>query len=322
MHKLDAQDLWIFAWVAEEGSFSAAAERLGLPKSTLSRRLAEFEARLGERVFVRTTRRLTLTDLGRNVLTHAQQVMAEVSAAQAFVQNRQLTPSGRLRISMPGDFANLLLPAMLTQFAASYPLITLDIDVSPRIVDLVGEGFDLAIRMGALADDATLAARQLALFDVSLYAAPSYLQRHGIPRTPDALQGHQALHLSTRSSASALWQLTRDGESWTGTPPGRVHINSPELLLRMALAGAGITAIDDHMAAPHLASGELRRVLPEWKLPGVPAWMVFPGRKLMPARTRVFIDALVAEFAEQKRPQTGNTGKAMKAIRGPGQARG
>ncbi|HEY8608386.1 MAG TPA: LysR family transcriptional regulator [Noviherbaspirillum sp.] len=298
--KLDAFDLWLFGWVAEEGSLTAAAERLGLPKSTVSRRLAEFEARLGERLLVRTTRKLTLTDLGRQMLAHGRQVVAEVADARLLVQNRQATPSGRLRVSMPADFANLVLPEMLARFAADHPLVTLSLDVSPRIVDIIGEDFDMAIRMGALPDDATLSARQLALLRGGLYAAPAYLRKHGEPRTPEALQQHHALHLATRDGSRGIWRLTRDKETWSGTPPGNVQVNSPELLLRMALGGAGIAAVDDYMAAPHVARGELRRVLPKWAMPPVPAWMVFPGRKLMPSRTRAFVDALCEAVAERR----------------------
>ena len=161
---LEANDLLLFARVVDEGSFSRAAERLGLPKSTLSRRITELESQLGERLLLRTTRKLSVTDFGHAVLAHAHQVTAEVESTMALAQHRQVQPSGRLRVSMPNDFANDVLANLLADFIATYPAISLELDLSARRVDLISENFDVAIRMGDLPDDATLAARRL-LFD-------------------------------------------------------------------------------------------------------------------------------------------------------------
>ncbi|MCA1937063.1 MAG: LysR family transcriptional regulator, partial [Dechloromonas sp.] len=181
MEQFDANDLLIFARVADAASFSRAAEQLGLPKSTISRRVSLLEERLGERLIQRTTRRLTLTDYGRQLLEHARQVAAEVDAVRALSEFRQARPSGRLRVSMPNDFATLLLTDMLAAFVTLHPAVSLELDLSPRRVDLLGENFDLAIRMGSLPDDASLAARKLADFPGGLYAAPQYLAEHGEP---------------------------------------------------------------------------------------------------------------------------------------------
>jgi DNA-binding transcriptional LysR family regulator len=131
---------------------------------------------------------------------------------------------------------------------------------------------------------------------VSLYAAPAYLARRGTPSEPEALMEHDALRILARTGDPLRWVLNRGDEHWEGVPPGRATANSPELLMQMALAGAGITVINDHFALPHLQRGELAQVLPDWRLPPVSAWAVFPGRRLMPARTRVFVDALAAKF--------------------------
>ena len=294
---LEPNDLLLFARVVDAGSFSRAAERAGLPKSTVSRRLALLESQLGERLLLRTTRKLTVTDFGHSVLEHAQQVLAEVDAAAALAQQRQVQPSGRLRISMPADFANIVLAQLLTEFIAKHPAITLDLDLSPRRVDLIGENFDLALRMGDLPDDASLAARRLAVFTGGLYASPAYLKRRGVPHEPEALMEHDALRLLTRSGEPMRWVLTRGEARWEGIPPARAIANSPDLLMRMARDGAGIAACEHHFVAPYVHSGELRPVLEDWALPTVPAWAVFPGRRLMPARTRVFLDALQAEFS-------------------------
>lgn len=297
MEQFDPNDLLIFARVAEAGSFSRAAERMGLPKSTVSRRMTQFEERLGERLMLRTTRRLTLTEFGERLLEHARQVVVEVDAVQALAECRQARPSGRLRVSMPSDFANLMLVDMLAAFVALHPAVLLELDLSPRRVDLLGENFDIAVRMGALPDDALLAARRIAVMPIGLYAAPNYLAERGAPTWPDDLMQHDAVHLLGRDGEVIGWTLIRGEQRWEGAPPGRVKANSPELLLRLAQAGAGIAAAPDCFATPRVRNGELRRVLPDWHLPPGPAWAVFPGRRLMPAKTRAFIDMLQKALA-------------------------
>src|ERR1043166_6393361 len=163
---IEPNDLVLYAQVADEGSFSRAALRAELPKSTVSRRIALLEAQLGERLLLRTTRKLTVTDFGHSVLEHARQVAAEVDAAASLAQHRQAAPSGRLRVSMPADFASQMLSPLLVRFVARYPAITLELDLTARRVDLIGENFDLVLRMGHLPDDASLAARRVATFSV------------------------------------------------------------------------------------------------------------------------------------------------------------
>ena len=165
-------------------------------------------------------------------------------------------------------------------------------------MDLIGENFDLAIRMGSLSDDASLAARRLAKFSAAIYAAPSYLEKFGEPHEPEALMEHQTLRLLARNGEPAKWRLKNGDQLWEGIPPGVATANSPEMLKRLALAGLGITLISEHFARCHLHDGSLIRVLPDWHSPEFDAWAVFPGRRLMPARTRVFIDAMLEEFEQ------------------------
>lgn len=297
---LEPNDLLLFARVVEAGSFSKAAERVGAPKSTVSRRLAELERRLGERLLLRSTRRLSVTEFGEAVLDHARRVALEVDGTMALAQHRQAQPSGRLRVSMPGDFAVLALSRMLADFVRDHPAITLELDLSPRRVDLIAENFDLAVRMGALGSDSQLTARLLGRMSQGLYAAPSYLERAGVPKQPADLAEHDGLLLLNRSGDAVTWTLTPARGSpeaalvWEGEPRTRVLANAPDLLLRLASEGAGIAAAPDHYATSWVESGALKRVLPGWSMPFGEAWAVFPGRRLMPARTRVFIDALVA----------------------------
>ena len=297
---LEPNDLVLFARVVDEGSFSRAAERLGFPKSTVSRRVAALETQLGEQLLRRTTRKLTVTDFGRAVLEHAHHVVEDVAAAESLAQHRQVQPSGRLRVTMPNDMGNLVLAPMLAEFVLEYPAVTLEVDLSSRFVDLIAENFDVAVRMGELRDDATLAARRIASFTSGLYAAPSYVARRGVPAEPEALMEHDALRVLARTGDPQVWTLVRGEARWEGIPPGRATANSPELLMRMALGGAGIAMIHDPFAVPYLERGELVQVLPDWSTPPVAASAVFPGRRLMPAHARAFVDALVAKFADKQ----------------------
>jgi DNA-binding transcriptional LysR family regulator len=297
---LEPNDLVLFARVVDEGSFSRAADRLGYPKSTVSRRVAALETQLGEQLLRRTTRKLTVTDFGRAVLEHAHHVVEDVAAAESLAQHRQVRPSGRLRVTMPNDIGNLVLAPMLAEFVLKYPAVTLEVDLSSRFVDLIAENFDVAVRMGELRDDASLAARRIASFTSGLYAAPSYVARRGVPAEPEALMEHDALRVLARTGDPQVWTLVRGEARWEGIPPGHATANSPELLMRMALGGAGIAMIHDPFAVPYLERGELVQILPDWSTPPVAASAVFPGRRLMPAHARAFVDALVAKFAGQE----------------------
>lgn len=295
--EIDPGDLLLFARIVECGSFSLAASRVQLPKSTVSRRISQLETQLGERLLQRTTRRLVLTEFGASLLEHARRVTEETEAAGALAQHRQGAPSGLLRVSMPADFASGVMGALLARFMTQYPAISLELDLSPRRVDLVAENFDLAIRMGALPDDATLAARRITLSTLGLYAAPGYTGLRGLPEHPDDLFQHDLLSLPPRANGLTRWTLQRGKVQWERDLPVRMMANSPELLVRMARTGVGIAASTQQLAQPYLQTGELVRVLPDWCFPTVTGWAVFPGRRLMPAKTRAFLDMLEAGFA-------------------------
>lgn len=309
---LDPNDLLLFARIAEAGSFTRAAVRVGLPKSTLSRRISILEAALGERLLLRTTRKLVLTEFGLSLLEPARQVVEQTEAAAALAQHRQAEPGGRLRVSMPPEIAPSL-EDMLAVFMARYPLVRLELDLSPRRVDLVSENYDLALRMGDLPDDATLAARRIARFTTGLYAAPGYLDARGAPAQPDDLLEHYLLCILSRGGGAMPWVLRSAKDlapQWDKPLAARALANSPDLLVRMARRGAGITAVSDQAVAGDVQSGTLVRVLPDWCLPEVDGWAVFPGRRLMPAKTRAFLDLLQASFDAQTRP----TGDAAQIV--------
>lgn len=288
-----ADDLVLFAHLIEAGSFSGAAERVGIPKSTLSRRLSALENRLGQRLVTRSTRRLALTDFGERMLEHARRLLEEISAATALAQTEQVQPQGLLRVSMPPDLTHVDLATLLLQFAARYPAVRVALDVSARRVDLLAERFDLVVRIANhLPDDSTLVATQLHDMQIRLYASTAYLNRFGAPLTPSDLMTHNCLPLISSQGETVAWSLKSAFGQWQGVPPSRLSSNSPATQRALAVSGMGIVALPDVLAAECVASSTLIPVLPEWSLPSVTVWCVTPGRRLLPLRTKVFIDML------------------------------
>ncbi len=290
---LDANDLILFAQIMEAGSFSRAAERTGLPKSTISRRITLLETELGERLLVRSTRRLAITDFGERILDHARRLAEETDAASAMALHRQNTPRGVLRVSLPPDMVELDLASMCLEFAALYPEVRLELDLSPRRVDLLAERFDLALRAATrLPDDSTLVARKLVDLRHGLYASPAYITRHGMPGQPDELLEYVCLPLIASNGDIVPWQLSRGSDQWEGMPSGPLAANSPRLQRDLAVHGVGIAGLAHHSARKLIEQGLLQQVLPEWSLPTVTVWCVTPGRRLLPVRTTAFIDML------------------------------
>jgi DNA-binding transcriptional LysR family regulator len=295
---LDANDLILFARVVDAGSFSGAAERTGLPKSTLSRRITLLERKLGERLLTRSTRRLAITEFGERILDHARRLLEETEATSAMAQHRQAIPRGVLRASLPPDFVELDLTPLLLEFTASYPDVRLELDLSARRVDLITERFDLAVRIaGRLPDDGTLVARNLCELQNQLYASPAYLARHGVPESPTNLVDHVCLRLIGGNGDPVPWLLSKGPDRWEGIPNGPLAANSPALQRELSVHGAGIVALTDRFARKWVDQGLLEHVLPDWSLPSVTIWCVTPGRTLLPARTLAFIEILRSALA-------------------------
>ncbi|MDZ4202219.1 MAG: LysR family transcriptional regulator [Gallionella sp.] len=286
---LSADDYILFATIADQASLVRAAEYLGMPKATVSRRLNNLEAALGQKLLIRTTRRLTITEFGLEFLDHCRRVTEEVTSVQDFVRSRDVQPRGHLRVSMPEDYARHRLSRALATFIEAYPEIQLDLDLSSRLVDLIGERFDLAIRMGTLENDATLVARKIDEQHLGLYASPIYLGLHPAPGHPDDLQRHTAVRMLSNHGQSLPWQLLSGKTVWQGVPPGRLALNSIGVIQQLVLDGAGIGALPDHFAREDVRLNRLVRVLPEWGFPVVSAWAVMPMRRYLPAKTRVFL---------------------------------
>jgi DNA-binding transcriptional LysR family regulator len=281
----------------EVGSFSATADRIGVPKSTLSRRIAALETRLGQQLITRSTRRLAITDFGERILEHARRLQDEVQSAADLAQQEQVQPKGLLRVSLPPDLAQIDLTSMLIRYAAAYPQVQIEIDLSPRRVDILAERYDLAVRIANnLPDDGTLVARQLCQMPIHLYASPAYLTQFGAPEHPSALLKHVCLRLINSSGEAMPWRLSKQQGTeqglWEGLPTGSVSSNSPALQRGLALQGMGIVALADVLVSDALVQGHLNRVLPEWSLPTATVWSVTPGRRLLPLKTRAFMKML------------------------------
>ena len=298
MEQPSADDYILFATIAEHQSMVRAAEYLAIPKATVSRRLSNLEAALGQRLLIRTTRRLTLTDFGQEFLDHCRRVAEEVAAVQDFVHSQEARPHGRLRVSMPGDYARHHFSRAIATFIEAYPEIQLDLDLSSRRVDLIGERYDLAIRMGDLENDATLVARKIDEQHFALYASPIYLALHPPPGHPDDLAHHAAVRLLSDRGNAVPWKLLDGKTAWEGIPPGRLTLNSPDMIQQLLLDGAGIAALPCSFVTDDVRLKRLVRVLPAWSLPAVPAWAVMPMRRYLPAKTRAFL-AHLERFMER-----------------------
>ena len=278
--------LALFVEVARAGSFSAAARRLGLPQSTISRRIGALEAALGLQLLARTTRRVELTEAGQTYFQRAQGIADEAARLHAEMGGLRQRPSGVLRVSMPAEFARAWLAPRLPEFVRRYPDITLHLDASPRRVDLIGEPFDVAIRAGALPDSG-LFARVLMRVPRCLYAAPAWLQAHGAPRTPADVPPETCLHLGGETH----WLLESDAGQRVRVPlAGRITATDPGLLQALTAQGMGIALLPAMFAASG-ATAHLRPVLPGWHAAPVPI-CALTATRLLPARVRCFLDFL------------------------------
>jgi DNA-binding transcriptional LysR family regulator len=282
-------DLLLLADVDSAGSLSAGARALAMPKATLSRRLTALEASVGTRLFVPGARRLKLTEFGAGLAERARRHREEIEDTRQWIGAHDSTPRGRLRLSMPAELGMFLLAESLTRFVHRYPQVDLDIDTTPRQVDLNNEPYDLAVRVGPL-EDSNLMARRLMVLERGLYASPQYLAGQTAPRTPAALRGHRFVVLA--QTLSFPQRLRRASRVVDIALSGAIQVNSIGLALSLCRAGGGLGAFSHGMVRPDVATGALIPVLPEWSLEPLPVSVVTASRRLMPAKTRAFIDHL------------------------------
>lgn len=288
----DLNDLFYFAAVVDHGGFAAAERALGIPKSRLSRRITQLENELGVRLLQRSTRRFAVTDVGQSVHRHAQSMLAEAQAAREVVDRLSAEPRGVVRVSVPVSLAQQQMPALLPEFLARYPQVRVHMHVSNRRVDVINEGFDLAIRVrNKLDDDGSLVMRSFGQIQELLVASPKYLDRAGRPKDPEQLLEHVSLSMS-EDEARQRWELQRDGEVRRIDLKPRVSGFDFPMLMALAKQGLGITMLPETLCADAVRNGELEVVLPEWRLPQGIAHVVFASRRGMLPAVRGFIDFL------------------------------
>jgi DNA-binding transcriptional LysR family regulator len=286
-------DLLLFAQAVESGGFAPAARRLGLPKSTLSKRLAALETALGARLVQRTSRSFVLTELGREVYQHARAVLIEVESAETAARRRLAEPSGIVRITASIPTMQLQFARLLPRLAALHPRLRLALHVSDRFVDLVQEGFDIAVRSHrSPLPSSDLVQRRLRVQPIVLVAAPSYLAARGTPIRPEDLAEHDGL---LADEAAGTWPLRGDdGQEIAVTPRFRMAADESMMLLGAAVAGLGIAPLPGEMCRDHLESGALVRVLPGWRAGDVTTTILTPRRRGQLPAVRAVVDFLIA----------------------------
>ena len=285
---MDLNELLVFARVVQAGSFTEASRRLGMPKSTVSRKVSELEERLGARLLQRTTRKLSLTDVGQTYFQYAERIVADVEAAELAVTTLQEAPRGPLRMTVPLSF-DFLAP-IVAAFLERYAEVELEIVATDRVVDLVDEGFDLGLRAGELADS-TLVARNLGKLQSYVVASPRFLRRHGSPDAPADLARFDCLVFGA-GAERARWKLMRAGKLTTVNVGGRLTVNDFDLLEQAALAGLGIAKLPVHRCIEALRAKKLRRVLADWCSPEVPIHAVYASTRHLSPKLKAMLEHL------------------------------
>ncbi|HEY2335760.1 MAG TPA: LysR family transcriptional regulator [Burkholderiales bacterium] len=292
------QEMVVFSRVVAAGSLSAAARELSVSTAVVSRRLAALESRLGVRLINRTTRSLHLTDEGASYLEACNRVLGEIEEADAAVAAGRGEPQGTLRVALPASFGNQHVAPLIPDFAARYPKVQLVLSLSDRYVNVIEERFDLAVRIAEL-EDSSLAARKLAPNRRVVCASPEYLRRYGAPRTPADLTQHNCLN--TNPELAMTWDYRApDGSAGSVRVSGRYSCDNWEVLRDWALAGLGIALKSTWDVRRHLEDGSLVPLLPGYTFASdVAIWAVYPHRRYLSAKTRVFIDFLAESFGPE-----------------------
>jgi DNA-binding transcriptional LysR family regulator len=295
--KADLNQLIIFAKVVETRSFTAAGRELGLPKSTVSRKVAQLEERLGAVLLERTTRKLSLTEVGAAFYERCARISLEVDEAEHAVQGHR-DPQGLLRLTAPPEFATACLSELVSEFLLMHPRVDIELELTDRAVDMIEEGVDLAIHVGPLVD-AGSAARLLGPIPRYLVASPSYLQRRGIPERPQDLEHHDLVVLGNPRRTPTLELRGREGESVVIGNRPRLVANSVTTLRDAVLAGVGVGMLPAFRCAEELENGALRSFLHDWTHTDAPSHAVYPSSRHLSAKVRSFLDYLVARLQSE-----------------------
>ena len=284
----------VFVAVVENDGFSAASRVLGISKSAVSKRINQLENHLGVRLLHRTTRKLSLTEAGERYFEHAAQALTAAGQAEDAVTELQGEPQGKLKISSPMSFGRLHVAPLIPIFTQRYPKILIDLVMDDRNIDLVAEGFDLAIRSGDM-PASTLIARKLAPLRQVLCASPDYIDRYGMPVTPSELSERNCILFSYSGDANE-WTLIKDGKSEAVLVSGSYRVNNSEAILVALREGIGIGRLPTFVAGPDLREGNLVRILESYHIPDHTFYAVFPERQYLPAKVRVFLNFSINYF--------------------------
>jgi DNA-binding transcriptional LysR family regulator len=294
---LDLMDVLAFVRVVETGAFARAGERMGLSKSVVSRRVARLEEQLGGKLLTRTAQGARPTDVGEAYFARAANILAELEAAREVVADAVTQVAGSIRLTAPFSFGTQYLAPALADFAREHPRIELDTSFDDQTVDLVGGGYDLAVRIGNL-PDSSLVARKLAPVRAVALASPDYLDQRGRPERPADLNGHDLLLYANVGSAEQ-WRF-RVGKEWVQVRGrARLRADSGEMLRAAAVAGLGVTILPTFIASPSIASGALEILLPDFPLPEAALHAVMPPGRATTARVRALVDFLAARFGPE-----------------------
>jgi len=285
-----------FVQAVEAGSFAQAAERMNVTRSAVGKSIARLEKRLGVRLFQRTTRSQRLTADGEAYYERCVRALAELDAADAALDSGRREPTGVLRVSCPVLFGRRCVAPVLVKFANQHPGLSLDISFSDRVVDLVGEGFDLAVRIGELGDSGNLTARKLGTQSMGIGAAPSYLARHGMPRSVDELAGHAAIQYGHGAERRAWPVRDADGSMREVRMAGRLVLDDLESIADAAIAGAGLARLPCWLLSRHMKAGELALVMTSQHVLSTGIYAVWPATRYLPSKTRAAIDVLAVEI--------------------------
>ncbi|MBB5519696.1 LysR family transcriptional regulator [Amphiplicatus metriothermophilus] len=289
------EEIESFVRIAEAGSISRAAAQRRIAKSAMSRRLADLEARLGVQLFARTTRKLTLTDAGAAFLARARRILADIEEAEAEAVEGHGALSGNLRIAAPLSFGLAHLKPLIADFARRHPKVTVEVDFSDRFVDIVGEGFDVAVRIAQLADS-SLIARKLCPVRAVVAAAPAFWRAHGRPRHPRDLAGLSYLAYSNVPRPGAIRYWGPGGDSGVVEPRVSALANNGEFLADIAAGGCGFVCDPTFILHRHLRAGALEAVLTEYEWTSAHVHLVYPPTRQVSARVRAFADAVIEKF--------------------------
>lgn len=286
----------IFAEVISSGSFTAAAQRSGHSTSYISKEINKLEDRLGVRLIQRTTRKIRLTPEGELYYHQARQIIEDAEQAVYALSGRQSEPKGELKISCPVSFGLSRIRPILAKFMATYPQITLNIDLSDKKVDVVADGFDVVIRATALLQDSSLICRKFMTAQALTLASPSYLTQFGEPKTPADLVDHKVLTYSYLKHPNIWRYFAPDGVEHQAELTTNVTSGSPELLLELALAGQGIVRLPTFNLDGEIEAGQLKPILTDYAMPEIGVYLMYASRQHLPAKIRVFIDFILAEL--------------------------